>query len=142
MRTRSLAIPALAATLALLASGVPAGATTLPGADNVSGCTKKDQRAIVAAVAATPGQKIASIDSGQCVDGWAVVFPVTAGVNAAGDGSIEYTQILRRGDNGRWGLVPRTPAVCGKGPVKGDIYKRPKSASIAPEIYISGCLTN
>ena len=134
MRTSALAATA---ALALLAVAAPAGAATLPGADNVTGCTKKDQRAIVSAVAATPGTKVASIDSGQCVSGWAVVFPVTAG-----EGSIEYTQILRKGANGTWALVQRTAAVCGSGPVKGDYYKKPKGAAIAPEIYISGCLSN
>lgn len=142
MRTALAAGTVTGIALALAASLAPAAAATLPGADNVTGCTKRDQRAIVAAVAATPGNGVASIDSGQCVDGWAVVFPVTKGVDAAGDGSIEYTQILRKGGNGTWALVERTAAVCGKGPVKGDYYKRPKGAAIAPEIYVSGCLTN
>lgn len=136
MRTRLLALATTVTALGVI--GAPlASAAPLPGADNVTGCTKKDRRAIVAAVAATPKMKVASIDSGQCVDGWAVVFPITAG-----EGSIEYTQVLRRGDNGTWGLVERNAAVCGNGPVKGDYYKRPKGAGIAPEIYISGCLTN
>lgn len=138
-------LPALALTAAVLATGAavaaPASAATLPGAENVTGCSKKDQRAIVAAVAATPKTKVAKIDSGQCVDGWAYVYPITAG-DAQGNGAIEYTQVLRRGDNGQWGLVPRPGAVCGNGPVKGDFYKKPKSASIAPEIYIAACLSN
>lgn len=136
MRTRARAL-AVAVTGLLGAVAAPAMAATLPGADNVTGCKKKDQRAIVAAVAATPGTKVASIDSGQCVDGWAVVFPVTAD-----PGSIEYTQVLRKGDNGTWARVERSAAVCGSGPVKGDAYKKPKGAAIAPEIYISACLTN
>lgn len=136
MRTRLLALATTVTALGVI--GAPlAAAAPLPGADNVTGCTKKDRRAIVAAVAATPNTKVASIDSGQCVDGWAVVFPITAG-----EGSVEYTQVLRRGGNGTWGLVERSAAVCGSGPVKGDYYKRPKGAGIAPEIYISGCLTN
>ena len=139
MRARLLALPVVAGLAVALAA--PASAATLPGAENVTGCSKKDQKAIVAAVAATPKMRVAKIDSGQCVDGWAVVFPITAG-DAQGNGSIEYTQVLRRGDNGKWGLVDRGVAVCGNGPVKGDYYKKPKSASIAPEIYISGCLTN
>lgn len=113
-----------------------ASAATLPGGENVSGCSKKDQTAIVAAVAATPKQKVSKIDSGQCVAGWAVVFPITADPN-----SIEYTQVLKK-SGGKWALVERSASVCGAGPVKGDYYKRPAGAQVAREIYISACLTN
>lgn len=139
MRASVIALPVLAALTVALSA--PASAATLPGAENVTGCSKKDQKAIVAAVAATPKMKVAKIDSGKCVDRWAVVFPITAG-DAQGNGAIEYTQVLERGDNGKWGLVDRGVAVCGSGPVKGDYYKKPKGAGIAPEIYIDGCLTN
>lgn len=141
MRPALIALPVSLAIAGMTVLAPAASAATLPGADNVTGCTKKDQRAIVAAVAATSKTKVAKIDSGQCVNGWAVVFPITAG-DAAGNGAIEYTQVLRKGDNGTWGLVDRAGAVCGNGPVKGDYYKKPKGAAIAPEIYISGCLTN
>jgi hypothetical protein len=133
----NLRLLAAASAIAMTMITVPSvQAATLPGAENVTGCTKKDQRAIVAAVAATPAQKVAKIDSGQCVSGWAVVFPITAGADG-----FEYTQVLRK-TGGKWALVQRTAAVCGNGPVKNDYYKKPAGAQIAPEIYTSACQTN
>ncbi|MBI1350230.1 MAG: hypothetical protein GC156_03845 [Actinomycetales bacterium] len=145
-------IIAMAGALAVVAGGIAgcssssssseaaASPAASPAESMVGGMAACDEAAFTKAVedqlaAEGSGEKLFSIDSFQCKDGWAVVFPT---VGASEENAYTITSVLQA--EGQFWVPQDRMKVCGT--QDGSSTARPSDAQVPESIYQPACNTN